>query len=345
MINSKEKLKLGLFGGTFDPIHLGHINSASQILEKLELNKLIVMPANRSPSRLVEDSNVEARLRLEMVKRAFNNIKNIEVSDHEIERGGVSYTIDTISSVLKMYPQAELFLIIGLDQFLSFHTWKDYQEILKKVQLVVTSRPGYEFNFPDVPCLEGLISEVANKGNTIDEDDLEIQLKTGKVVHLLTLKDVDVSSSEIRQKMRAGETVNHLLSKEVMGFIEAEKLYPPVADILDNVEEFTKNCAKILDDNKALNIVAKDMRGEERPMEYVLITSGTSRRHATAIAEKLVRQVRKDYQLHPLSVEGSEEGQWIVVDYGPLMVHVFYDFTRQEYQLEQLWKDSKTLEL
>ncbi len=333
--------KIGLFGGTFDPIHLGHISSVNQTIQALKLDKMIVMPAFRSPHRQFEDNSLEAGYRLEMVRKAFRGADHVEVSDQEISRGGVSYTIDTINFLLETYQETEFFLIIGPDQFEVFHEWKDYAKILNSVNLVVTSRPGYEVSVEDNKALRGMI-EVQTEER---ENLTSCRLKNGKKVHVLFLEDVDVSSSEIRKKFRAGEKVNHLLNPDVLNFIESERLYPPITDFMDNVEAFAKYCARVLSDGKALNIIGKDMRGEERPMEFVVIASGTSRKHATSLAEKLVRQVRTEFKLHPLHVEGGQEGQWVAVDYGPLIVHIFYDFTRQEYKLEELWKKSKDLDL
>lgn len=312
--------KIGLFGGTFNPPHLGHVNSVQQVVGNLGLDKVIVMPTFKSPHRQNEEM-ISAVHRFEMTRRAFAELSIVEVSDFELKKEGISYTIETIEHLRKQYPSDQLYLIVGMDQFSNFHLWKDYKEILSHCQLVVTSRPGVAF----IPANEQLPNNLQKP-------------------YIISLEDTDISSTELRRSLAIGEDVGSLLNKDVKNYIEQEKLYPPIKDILKNYEVLTQFCAQVLCDGKAVNIIAKDLRGEDKPMEFALIASGTSRKHAMALAEQVARQV-KEYKTNPLNIDGQVEGQWIVLDYGSLMVHVFYDFTRQEYQLEKLWGDSKDLEL
>lgn len=330
--------KVGLFGGTFNPVHKGHYSSVQQVAKKIGLEKVIVVPASKSPHRIDEEM-AEEKHRLAMVKLAYSELNFVEISTLEFERGGISFTIDTINFLNQTHPEFELYLIIGLDQFLTFHMWKSFELILQKVNLVVTSRPGHNL----VEDLKGIDPEVKNK--VVCFTDTEWQLNTGKKIFIIQLEDVNISASEIRKKLRIGEDVGQMLKTEVKNYIATEKIYQPLKEILKDYEKFTQFCAQVLQDGKALNVIAKDLRGEDKPMEFALIASGSSRKHATALAEQVARQVKTEYKVIPINIDGRIEGQWIVLDYGSLMVHVFYDFTRQEYQLEKLWSDSKDLEL
>lgn len=330
--------KVGLFGGSFNPVHRGHRESVEQVWKTFELEKVIIMPSFVSPNRKEEDL-VNEKNRLEMVKLAFFDLAFVEVSNHEIERRGVSYTIDTIEYLNRLHPDYDIHLIIGLDQFLNFHMWKDYEVILQRVNLVVTSRPGYDLEVE----LNNINENI--KRRTSHFTKTEWDLTCGKKIYIIQLVDINVSSSEIRKKLRSGEKVGPLLNLEVENYIEKENLYQPIKEMIQDYEAFTRHCAQFLYDGKALNVIAKDMREQEKPMEFALIASGTSRKHAMALAEQVAKQVKAEYKILPLNIDGQVEGQWIVLDYGSLMVHVFYDFTRQEYQLEQLWCDSKDLKL
>ena len=114
---------------------------------------------------------------------------------------------------------------------------------------------------------------------------------------------------------------------------------------MGDYEKFTHFCAEFLNSKKAINTRAFDLRDLVAPTEFSLIASGTSTRHAASLAENLIQAVKEEYGVYPQSLEGLGEGRWVLVDYGSLIVHVFYDFARQEYQLEQLWKQGKELAL
>ena len=106
---------------------------------------------------------------------------------------------------------------------------------------------------------------------------------------------------------------------------------------IGDFEKFTTFCAGVLTDKGGINVQTYDLRAQSAPSEFTLICSGTSTRHATALAEHLIREIKKEYGVWPESLEGQGEGRWIVADYGALIVHTFYDFVRQEYRLEELW--------
>ncbi len=332
--------RVGLFGGTFNPVHIGHRNSVCQVTEALELDRVIVMPTFKSPHREL-DNSVSSSQRLAMTKLAFDGLEFVEVSDHESLRGGVSYTIDTIDYLLEAHQDTEFFLIIGADQFLNFSQWKSYQKILEKTNLVVTSRPGCEINYSNKTLFYREVLSAEETNNKLETWVTEY----GNKISVVRLDDIDVSSSVIIQRLHTGESVLNMLDEKVISYIENEKVYPPIKENLKDFELFTQFCAKILDDGKAVNVVGKDLREEDKPMEFALISSGTSKKHAISLAENLIRKVKTEFKTNPINIDGQAEGQWIVIDYGSLIVHVFYDFTRQEYQLEQLWSSSKTMEL
>jgi len=322
--------RVGLFGGNFDPFHYGHLNSMESVAERFGLDEVRAVPAAQSPLRLQTQGSTPEQ-RLEMLRRGVrDNADLIKVDTREIERGGVSYTIDTIDS-LKKEDDVALMLIIGMDQFTKFDQWKNFDRILAQADLVVTTRPGMElpYSLEDFPL--GVRALVA------DYDSQQAMLKGGHTIYFMRLEDVEASSTEIRKKVRFGQPVNSLVPPGVEEYIRENKLYEGVQRTIGDFEKFAAYCSQLLVDKGGINAQTYDLRDRSAPTEFTLIASGTSTRHASALTEHLVREVKKEYNVWPENIEGQSEGRWVVVDYGALIVHVFYDYVRQEYRLEQLW--------
>ncbi len=322
--------RVGMFGGTFDPFHYGHLNSMLAVAKKFGLDEIKAVPASQSPLR-VQTQGSTAEQRLAMLERGiFGHEDLIEIDTTEIKRGGISFTVDTLSAFAQD-KDAHLFLIIGMDQFLKFDQWKDFDKILSMADLIVTSRPGDE--------LPNSTEEwpMALRGLVVDVDSQQAMLKSGRTIYFMQLEDMDISATEIRKKLRFGESVRTLIPPGVDDYIRENKLYESVDKKIGDFEKFTTYCQNILKDKGGINVQTFDMREQQAPSEFTLIASGTSTRHATALAEHLTREVKKDYGVWPESTEGQGEGRWIVVDYGSLIIHTFYDFVRQEYRLEELW--------
>ncbi|WP_413582985.1 nicotinate (nicotinamide) nucleotide adenylyltransferase [Bdellovibrio sp. HCB288] len=332
-------MKIGIFGGSFNPPHMGHINAIQTVAKKMGLNKIHVVPAAQNPLKTpVEGPTAEQRL--ELTKLAFAQYgETYFVDDQELKRGGMSYTIDTIMNLRKTYEASDLYLIVGADKFEELSQWKDYSKILAETNLVVTTRPGYDMpeSMDEMPgYLKPLVA---------DFDFNFIELTTGRNIQFITLRDIEISSSEVRKWLRTGKPVEKYLPLSVETYIKEHKLYRNLGDRIDDFKKFSEFCANILFANKGINVRGFDLREITAPSEFALIASGTSTRHATAMAENVVIAVKEEFNLHPLSVEGVDEGRWVLVDYGSLIVHVFYDFVRQEYSLESIWKNAKDLGL
>lgn len=323
------KRKVGLFGGNFDPFHYGHLNSMLSAAEFFELDEVRAIPACQSPLR-VQTQGSTAEQRVEMVRRGIESHEGlIKIDLCEVERGGVSYTIDTIRGLESA--DDHLFLIVGMDQFMKFDQWKEFDQILARADLIVTSRPGIElpYTLEDWPmALRALVA---------DHDQHQAVLKNGRSVHFFQLADVEASGTEIRRKVRFQQGIHGLVPPGVEEYIREQKLYESVQKNIGDFEKFTAYCAGILNEKGGINVQKYDLRDRQAPAEFTLIASGTSTRHTSALAEHVIKEVKKEYGVWPENVEGQSEGRWVVVDYGSLMVHVFYDYVRQEYRLEDLW--------
>ncbi|MFM6928494.1 MAG: nicotinate (nicotinamide) nucleotide adenylyltransferase [Bdellovibrio sp.] len=332
-------MKIGIFGGSFNPPHMGHINAIQTVAKKMGLNKIHVVPAAQNPLKTpVEGPTSEQRL--ELTKMAFNQYGDMYyVDDQELQRGGMSYTIDTVMNLRKTYEASDLYLIVGADKFEELSQWKDYSKILAETNLVVTTRPGYDMpeSLDEMPgYLKPLVA---------DFDFNFIELTTGRNIQFITLRDIEISSSEVRKWLRTGKPVEKYLALSVETYIKEHKLYRNLGDRIGDFTKFTEFCGNILFANKGISVRGFDLRNMTAPSEFTLIASGTSTRHATAMAENIVIAVKEEYNVHPQSVEGVDEGRWVLVDYGSLIVHVFYDFVRMEYGLENLWREGKDLGL
>jgi len=187
-------MKIGILGGTFNPIHIGHLILAEETREKIGLEKIIFIPAYLPPHK--DNSDIaEARHRLAMVKLATSRNSNFFVSDLEIKRDGRSYTIDTIKELKVIYPQDDLYFIIGSDLLEYLDEWKDLNEILKLVKFIVATRPGYP--------LEKIPSHIAT----------------------IPIRAVDISGFEIRKAIRENKSFRYLVADAVYDYINKKRLY------------------------------------------------------------------------------------------------------------------------
>jgi nicotinate-nucleotide adenylyltransferase len=336
---AKRSLKLGVFGGSFNPFHNGHLNSLVTIAEQCKLKKILVIPSYQTPGKsAIVSPNAEERL--EMARLGVQDYEDIlSVDDREVRRRGMSYTVDTLESLIEENPTAELYLILGADLLGQFSKWKDYEKIFELANLVVTTRPGslLPFRAEDLPPdIQPWVKKM---------DRLKVTLKTGKVIQFVQLEDRDISGTEIRKCVRSGLRVDKYISIPVEKFIQEKKLYVRSDSEPFDFHQLTKFCADVLFDKKGFNVKGYDLSQCTAPSEYAIIASGTSTRHVASLAGAVVEEVKKRFGINPLSSEGMNEGRWGLVDFGGLIVHVFYDFVRNEYRLEELWKQNVDLHL
>lgn len=190
-------MKIGLFGGTFNPVHKGHVNLVKNFKEKLSLDKVLVIPTAVPPHKQAE-SLVSSEDRLNMCRLAFSSLA--EVSDVEIARGGRSYTVETLEELKKIYKDDDLYFLVGSDMLLSFKRWYRWEDILTMCTLCATDRDNEE------TCRDA------------DEEFFS------KIIFCDFPKTV-VSSSEVREKLALGEDVSKLLPEEVEKYIREKGLY------------------------------------------------------------------------------------------------------------------------
>ncbi len=189
-------MKLGLYGGTFDPVHLGHVLVAQAAVEELGLERLFFIPAAQSPFKS-ENPPAPAAIRLQLLRLALAGKTNYEVDELEIRRGGVSYTVDTLRDYARRFPMAEIYYLIGADNAAKLNEWREPAELATLAEFVAVSRPGGKtVVFP--PPFRG---------------------------RMLKSFSFDVSSSQIRARVKVGLPIENLVPPFVAGAIRDARLY------------------------------------------------------------------------------------------------------------------------
>ena len=201
--------RIGIFGGSFDPIHLGHLLMAEQFRSELSLDTVKFIPAKISPFKLNYTPTADKH-RLEMLKLAIGAHPNFEIDPIEIQRGGVSYTIDTVEQLQSNQPDATWFLLIGADSLKDFKKWKSPEKLLRSVQLVVARRGGCPE--PDWKELDGLASE--ENLRAIQQIRLDIPV-------------MEISSTAVRQRIETKRSIRYLVPAPVEVYIQEHQLYLP----------------------------------------------------------------------------------------------------------------------
>ncbi len=193
--------RTGLLGGTFDPPHLGHLRVAEDVRRERQLGEILLVPAGEPPHKMGLQVTSSA-LRLEMTRAAVRGVPGLAVSDIEVERAGPSYMVDTLRSLVGERPGDELFLVIGADQWAEFETWMDPEEVARLAHILVMARDGSE------------------KAGTSPVGTVRWSP--------VAVTRVDVSSTEIRERVRAGVSIEEMVPASVAEIIARENLYRDV---------------------------------------------------------------------------------------------------------------------
>ena len=190
-------MKLGIFGGTFNPIHMGHLLIADAAAEALELDRVIFIPAATPPHKR-PPVLAEARHRLRMVKLAIHGNPRFGCSDMEMRRGGPSYSVETLRQLHHAMPRAKFYFLIGTDSLNELHTWREASELARLCEFICVARPGEQMARPRL---------------------------RGVCVHRLPGHPADISSSDIRDRLARGASVHYLVPDAVRRYIEKTGLY------------------------------------------------------------------------------------------------------------------------
>ncbi|MGN0704947.1 MAG: nicotinate-nucleotide adenylyltransferase [Lentihominibacter sp.] len=198
--------RTGIFGGTFDPVHLGHIGLAQDAMEQAGLDKVIFIPAAHQPFKLDRET-ASGEHRLEMLKLALKDIAGLEISEYELEEKGISYTYLTMRAMRRMMGEdTRLYFITGTDSFLKIEQWKNSSELLREFSYIIGTRPGY-------------------RQEELDECVSRIRNRYGTEIIFLNNTQLDISSTEIRERLEQGVPAGDLIPAEVERYITEHGLY------------------------------------------------------------------------------------------------------------------------
>lgn len=197
-------LNIGIYGGTFNPIHIGHLIAAEEVLNLFELDKIIFIPVGTPPHK--QHKNLASAYdRYEMIKLAISGNYKFEVSDIEIKREGYTYTYDTLMELKSIYPKDKLHFIIGYDAFKDSDTWKMADKVYEMVSFIVVNRGGF---------------------NTKMHQEIEFKKrKYNAIVESVKIPDIEISSTDIRLRISKGWNFRYMLPEAVFNYIMKNELY------------------------------------------------------------------------------------------------------------------------
>jgi nicotinate-nucleotide adenylyltransferase len=191
-------VKIGFLGGSFDPVHFGHLIAAQDAYEQHQLDRLILVPAAQAPLKTNETQS-KPEDRLAMIKAAVEWDRRFEISDFELRRGGVSYTIDSARHFRGLYPRDQLYWIVGGDQLPKLHLWKEIEELARLVEFIFLERPGYPVKaHPDIPALR---------------------------LHRCDGHLLGISSTELRERTRKNLSLDYFVPHKAIVYIKEKGLY------------------------------------------------------------------------------------------------------------------------
>jgi nicotinate-nucleotide adenylyltransferase len=348
-----------MLGGTFDPIHRGHLALADAARTELGLDEIVFVPAGIPPHKIGRRISPSAD-RLAMVELAITGEPGFSVSRVEIDRPGPSFTADTVEGMLADAVAADrpidVTVILSVDAFADLPNWHDPGGLVAVARLAVAPRPGHAS--PDMAGLEARIPGLAGR------------------VSVLSGPNIDVSASDIRGRVARGESIGDLVPAAVADYIKTHQLYrePPSEEGLNVTEpaepttsppttapradglpsrpavppserpplDIARRIVELAEDKKAADIVLLDLTGLTTLADAFVICSGGSERQLDAIADGILEGMRAE-KIRPIGREGTAVSHWVLVDFGAVVVHIFTPPEREYYSLEKHWAEAKTI--
>ena len=314
---------IGIFGGTFDPIHYGHLRAVELVCQHLDFDRVHWVLSARPPHKNQISASVEHRF--QMLQLALADTPAFVADDTEIRRPEKSYTFDTVSAFRSTAPNARLVVIIGGDSLHQLPGWHRFSELIEAVNWVVMRRPGYDLDVP---------AELADR--LVDNPAALSQYDGGKI-WVLEQSDFPVSSTELRAELsnQPAELSTAFLPGPVLNYIQEQQLYT-----LSNMQpvQIKDQVVDALENVKGQDIKVIDIADISDFADFMVVVSGTSDTHVKALAREASDNLRKQ-GVKPLNEDGADVGEWVLVDFGDVVLHVMRPEVREYYDLEKLWDE------
>ncbi|HSO29581.1 MAG TPA: nicotinate-nucleotide adenylyltransferase [Candidatus Sulfomarinibacteraceae bacterium] len=346
-------VRVGIMGGTFDPVHLGHLAIAEAARDALELGRVLFLPAGVPPHK-PGTITASAEDRVAMVERAIAGNPAFALSRVDVDRDGPSYTADSMHLIAAAERAAgrepDLVLIMSAETLAGLPDWHDPERLLDACRVAVVPRAGH--SVPDRAWLAAHFPGRTDRFVALDGPRLEI------------------SSSQIRDRVATRRSIGDLVPEAVETYIADHGLYRPVirsedpAPVTDPLLaprpdgmprrearvaapdrsslEIARRAVELAEDKKAADIVLLDLSALTTLADYFIICSGGSERQLDAIADGIIEGLRAE-KVRPIGREGTPASHWVLVDFGAVVVHVFTPPERDFYQLEKHWSEAKTV--
>ncbi len=219
--------QIGLFGGTFNPVHLGHVQVIREVKSGFNLDEILIIPSALPPHKK-QNTVVDAEDRLEMIRLAFLNDPDFVISEVELERTGLSYTIDTVRYFRSMLPEStKLYLIMGLDAFLEIDTWKSYKDLFLLIPFIVMSRTvgGKNEKTSRWEFIGNYLRSRISKGYAFSASQSTYVHNKKQPIFVFDVSPVDISSTTIREYIKKGVPIKHLVPEIIEDYIKTKGLY------------------------------------------------------------------------------------------------------------------------
>ena len=312
-------------GGTFDPVHNGHLVAASEVTDLFELDEVVFVPTGQPWQKSRDVTPAEDRYLMTVIATASN--PRFSVSRVDIDRGGATYTRDTLRDLRALNPDADLYFITGADALASILTWQDWEEMFALARFVGVSRPGYELDGAHDP--EGAQGDARRRADpcrgacTRDLVDRLPQARRGGQADL-------VPGARRRRAVRVQTQSLPFACPHHTGAVDVSAS--------DEAITMATVAARAAVSKLADNVVVIDVSGQLVITDCFVIASATNERQVNAVVDEVEEQMRlAGYK--PARREGAREGRWTLLDFVDIVVHIQHEDERNFYALDRLWRD------
>ena len=315
---------IGVFGGTFDPIHNGHIGALEQVCENVDFAELRWIVSAKPPHKNQVSASV--RDRLAMLELALSEYEGWYVDDIEVRRNAPSYTFDTLTQLQSLYTGHQLVMVIGADSLANLSSWYRYSELIDLAHWVVMHRPNYDLKIPE-----------KLQDRLVDSPE-QLMASGTPCLWLHQSSEFNISSTQLRTILsddHSSEQLQESLSLSVFNYIKTQQLYKILPM---NPEQIKDQVVAALEDIKGQDITVIDIADISDFADFMVVASGTSDTHVKALAREASDRLRKQ-EVKPLSEDGADIGEWVLVDFGDVVLHVMRPEVRAYYDLEKLWNE------